>query len=323
MRSAARGDELDLLHRHRVDDRHAHASLVGDVEHRTVGGELHVDGQPADVHVARELHLVDVDLGHDTRVLGRDHQVAAVGAEVHVVGAGPWDAHGLQQLPPVTPVPKLDALQALHDVDRLGPVRREVEVVGKRDVDSPAGPPRVDVEHGQAARPLVVHVQRAHVPGRRDVVRDGADAEVVDHLVGRGVDDVDGSRAAVRHVHPLLQLAQRAGHGARERVGVDVERGVGKARRLDIRRGQEPRGLLVLGRGGAGADWRSGPHDRRHDGGRAEDRDGEDDGEKDPKGPRPHGPGQGPDAASRLTRPEDLQAWASARRPTGRRPGGG
>ena len=279
MRAAARRNELDDLHGHRVDDRDSHRALISDVEDGSVGRQLDVDRQAADVDIANKPHLVDVDLGDDARVLGRDHEVASVGAEVHVVGARPRNSHRPEELPAVPPVAKLDALLTLHDVDRLGAVRREVEVVRVRDADRRRRLARVDVEHRQAARALVVHVQRAHVPGGRDVVRNLTDTEVVDDLVGDRVDHVDGPGAAVGNVDALRDLAQRARDDARHRVRVNVEGRRGKGRRLHVRWREQPRGLLV---GRRRVDRRSCQDNARDHGGGAQDHDHEDPGEEDP-----------------------------------------
>src|ERR1700704_3473638 len=101
MRTTPRGYELDLLHGDRVDDRHAHAALVAHVDDGAVGRKLDVDGEAAHMPSAHELHVDDVDLHEHACVLGRDHEIAAVGAEVEVIGSGPRDLNGAQQLPPM------------------------------------------------------------------------------------------------------------------------------------------------------------------------------------------------------------------------------
>ena len=271
MRALSGRDELDLLHRNRVDHRHAHAALVGHVENRAVGRQLHVDGEAAHGHVAGKLHLVHVDFRHDARILGGDHEVATVGAEIEVIGAGPRDSHRLQELPTVAPVSKLHALLALHHVDRLRAVRGEVQVVGIGNRNRARRLAGVDVDDRQAARPLVVHVQRAHIPRRRDVVRNPANPEVVDDLIGVGVDDIDGSGPAVGDVNALRNLAQRAWDRPGEVVGIDVEHGIGQARRLDIGRCQQARGLGVRRRWvfgdchGWGGPYNCADHDGRAD----------------------------------------------------------
>src|SRR5438270_8581956 len=118
MRTAAGVQEPDHLHRVRIDDRHAVAALVGDVENASVGRNLDVNRQSANVDVTGELHVHDVDLGHDARVLGRDEQVAAIRAEVEVVGTRPRNRDLPDQLPgPWTA--ELDLHLPLDDVDRL------------------------------------------------------------------------------------------------------------------------------------------------------------------------------------------------------------
>ena len=239
-----------------------------------------------------------------------------------MVGAAPWDVHRSHQLPAVAPVSKFDAVQPFHDVHCLGAVRGEVEVVGKGDRDLAGRTAGVDVEHRQAARTLVVDVQSAHVPGRRDVVGNEADPVVVDDAEGGRIDHIHGSRNTVRHVHARRYLAQRAGHHTGKRVGVDVERGAGQARGLDVGLGEEAFGAHVQrARGRAGSDRRRRPDDGEHDGRRAQDAEKEDGREEDPEHPRPKGTTER--AGRGLTRPEDLQVSGSARKPIDRRRAGG
>src|SRR5260370_13206419 len=142
-----------------------------------------------------------------------------------MIGAGPRDAHRSEQAPPVVRVAELDPLQALDDVDGLFPVRREVEVVGERDADRwAARAAGADVDDGEAARPLVVDIQRAHGPSRRDVVGYVPDSEVVDDREGTRVDHVDRTGRAVRHVHTGWNLTQRAWDDARQRFRLNVYR---------------------------------------------------------------------------------------------------
>ena len=230
-----------------------------------------------------------------------------------MVRARPWDADRPKQRPAVTPVAELDAIQALDDVYGFGAVGGEVEVVRERDRDRALRPARLDVEHGQAAGTLVVHVQLAHVPGGRDVVRDDADAVVVDNRERARVDDVDRAGHAVRDVDAWGELAQRAGDDPGQRVGVHVERGLGQGRRLYIRGRQEPRRQVVHRPRRAGVDRRRGPHNREHHGGRAYDGKDEHSRQEHAEHARADGTGQRPEA--RFTRPEDLQVSASARRP--------
>src|SRR5712692_165785 len=130
---------------------------------------------------------------------------------VEVIRAGPWDRDRTKQAPSVVRVAELDPLQPLDDVNGLAAVRGEIKVVGERNRDSLAvGAAGVDVDHGEAARPLVVDVQRAHVPGRCDVMRDESNRKVVDDLEGQRVDNVHGARGAVGHVNARRQLTKRA-----------------------------------------------------------------------------------------------------------------
>src|SRR5712692_6567022 len=124
-----------------------------------------------------------------------------------MIGARPRDAYRSEQAPTVVRVAELDPLQALDDVDGLFPVGREVEVVWERDADRLAARAAgVDVDDGEAARPLVVDIQRAHVPSWRDVVGDVPNSEVVDDREGTRVDHVDCTGRAVRHVHTGWKL---------------------------------------------------------------------------------------------------------------------
>src|SRR5439155_25907818 len=99
---------------------------------------------------------------------------------------------------------------ALDHVDGLGAVRREIEVVRVRNVDRSRRPAGVDVDHGQAARALVLDVQLAQVPRRGDVVGDLPDGELIDHLKGRGADHFDVAVYRVGHVDARPHLSQRA-----------------------------------------------------------------------------------------------------------------
>src|SRR5207302_713033 len=61
VRAETCGDEGDLLHPLRVEDANAVATLIRDKEHRTVGGQAHVDRQAADVRVADDHPSREID----------------------------------------------------------------------------------------------------------------------------------------------------------------------------------------------------------------------------------------------------------------------
>src|SRR5713226_2181574 len=98
---------------------------------------------------------------------------------VEIISARPWDRDRTKQAPPVVGVAELDPLQPLDHVDGLAAVGGEIKVVRERNRDSLAvRPAGVDVDDGEVARSLVVHVQRAHVPRRCDVMRDESNRKV-------------------------------------------------------------------------------------------------------------------------------------------------
>ena len=98
-------------------------------------------------------------------------------------------------------IAEVESLPGLGDDDRVAPVGREVEVVGiGRPGSASARAARPRVDRREAVAEVVVDVQGAQVVRRRDVLRQRADAEVVDDLERALIDDVDGVRLAVRDV---------------------------------------------------------------------------------------------------------------------------
>ncbi len=110
------------------------------------------------------------------------------------------------------------------------PVDGEVQVVGIVDRKRLSRPAGERIDRRQRVTDVVVDVERLQVVRRRDVLRQGADREVIDHPVGARVDDVHRVAGAVGNVDPGQGLTRgRADHPGLV-VGVQVElAGMGKA----------------------------------------------------------------------------------------------
>ena len=213
-------DELGLLQLGQVDDRHAVALLVGHQEHRTVGGEAHVDRRPADVDGAGELHLREVEPHQVTVELARQQHLLAVGGEVAVVDAVAGGRDAALQRPGVG-VAEVEAVEAFGHDDGVRAVGREVQVVGVVDRDRLARLAGERVDRSQRVAVVVGDVERLEVPGRGDVLGDLVDGEVVDDLERDRVDDVDVVALAVGDVDAGRDSGHRRAQVVDAGVGVD------------------------------------------------------------------------------------------------------
>ena len=98
--------------------------------------------------------------------------------EVHVVDAAARHRQRVADAERVR-VAEVEPVQALGDDDREPAVGREVQVVGVGDGNGAAGPRRPRIDRSDRVALVVQHVQRLQVPGRRDVLRQRADRELL------------------------------------------------------------------------------------------------------------------------------------------------
>ena len=232
-----------MAERPRVDLPEAVGVHVGDEEPASIGADLDVlrsrlrtavreiDGLPNRL-------VFEIDDDQLSGELAAGQGQPSVGRVVHVIDAAARHGHALDELHGVG-VSEVEPLASFGDNDRVPTVGGEVQVVGigDRDIGS-ASFAGSGVDGSEAVAVVVVDVERREVPRRGHMLRKRANVEVIDHLVGRGIDDVDGVRHAVGYVD---QRARGCRLGA-ERVGavmcVDVRSG-GRVRSQELADGSE------------------------------------------------------------------------------------
>ena len=201
MRAETCGDEGDLLHPLRVEDANAVATLIRDKEHRTVGGQAHVDRQAADVRVADDHPSREIDFHDGAAELGAGHEYVSVRGKVQVVGTGPGDRDTEQQSP-AGPVVDIKPVEPFGHHHRGRAVWCEVEVIWIGDPDGLDGQARARIDHGQRIGAGVVHIEPFQIPRGRDVVGHEADGEVCDHQPVDRIDHIHRAVLAIRDVDP-------------------------------------------------------------------------------------------------------------------------
>ena len=226
MGAAAGALEALLAQLARIDEPDAVGGHVRDVERAPVGRQLDVLGHRARAQSdgLDDTLAAQVDDHHPPGELAGDEREAAVGGVVHVVDAGArGQVHRIDQAHAVG-LAEVELAAGLGDDDCAAPVGGEVQVVGVRHRDRAAVMPGARVDRSEAVAVVVGDPQRAQVPRRGDVLRQGADGEVVDDPGRALIDDVDRVGPRVGHVNARDVAPYLGRQHPRARGAIDVER---------------------------------------------------------------------------------------------------
>ncbi len=228
-----------------VDEEHAVAHHVGDVEQLAVGREAHILRHAGLRQGKRRDHpqIGHVELDQIAAELAADDGETTVDGKIRVVDAAAFRrAHRLLERHGVR-IAEIEPLVLFgHDHGRAA-VRREIEVVGVRHVDDGTGlrGARIDRhdEAGAAARRRAArHPQGLQVVRGHDMLRMPPGGETADDAEPRRIDHIHIAAFDVRHVH----ARQRPRRGGAETAGsrfavqvlaVDDRRHAGKRRRME------------------------------------------------------------------------------------------
>ena len=199
---------------------HPAAHHLGDVEGLAVGRAADVLGHPAlaELEVADDRAVDEVDLHEAALELAGDDDVAAVDGEVGVVHARAVGTSSELSTAIVCGSRKSSRLRASATMIADLPSGVKYMLYGSSTLIGSPGLPvcgSIGVsEPSDVPSALFVTHSVLQVVGRHDVLRVEPDREGVDHLVGRRVDDRDRVRRAVGHV----DARQRALRGRAEHV---------------------------------------------------------------------------------------------------------